>query len=268
MANTFTNFQPTYWSDVAFFEYGKGAIAPQVTNLTWLDSGAGEAVRIPKFAYGETSGTHLDLVTALEDAPDNVSEATLLLNVDQEWGFHFQIKYTEQEKTNTRLGEGVFRQRARALGAKIDSQVFSRLTGATTTLTGAVVKTTLVSAIEDLNDANAPQDGRILLVNPAGYSDLLNAQEFTSADRINGAVVNVTGFVGRVLGLDVFLTNCLPSALDAAVMHRAALAMAMRRPIDTRIFDQPRHFSVGYSGRASWGSLLVDADLVVGITQS
>jgi hypothetical protein len=39
----------------------------------------------------------------------------------------------------------------------------------------------------------------------------------------------------------------------------------MLRTIDVRVFDQPRHFGVGYTGRATWGKVLIDADLIVPI---
>ena len=62
-----------------------------------------------------------------------------------------------------------------------------------------------------------------------------------------------SGQIGRILGMDVFLSNNLPAGTDAAVMHREAIAMAVLTPMQIRVFDQPRHFTVGYSGRAVWG---------------
>lgn len=264
MANTLTNFYPTRWSDVAYFEFAAAAIAPQVVNTTWVDpDGPSEAVRIPKFAY---STTPIDTVANLIDSPDDASESTLLLALDQEQGFHFEIKYSEQDKANVALGESILKQRSAALAAVIDQNIFSQASGATLTLSGAVNKLTLVSAIEILNSGNAPQTDRVLVVNPAGYSDLLNTSDFVRADSIQGATANATGFIGTALGLDVFLSNNIPSAVgDALVMHRVAIAMAMLRTIDVRVFDQPRHFGVGYTGRAMWGRTMIDADLVIPI---
>lgn len=263
MANTLTNFFPTRFSDIAYFEFAAAAIAPQVVNLTWVDPGGpSEAVRIPKFAF---STTPIDDVSNLIDTPDDASESTLLLNLDQEKGFHFEIKYSEQDKANVALGESILKQRAAALAAVIDQNIFGQASG-TTTLSGSVNKATLVSAIELLNQNNAPQTDRVLVVNPLGYSDLLNTNDFVRADSVSGATVNATGFIGQVLGLDVFLSNNIPSALgDAICMHRVGIAMAMLRTIDVRVFDQPRHFGVGYTGRAIWGRKVIDADLIVPI---
>lgn len=264
MGNTFTNLYPTRFSDIAFFEFAAASIAPQVTNLTWVDPGGpSEAVRIPKFGFSTAA---IDNVSALIDSPDDASESSLLLNLDVEKGFHFEIKYTEQDKANVALGESILRQRVAALAAVVDQNVFAIASGATVTLSGTVVKATLVSAIELLNESNAPQTDRVLVTNPDGYSDLLNTSDFVRADSIAGANVNQTGFIGQVLGLDVFMSNNIPAAVgDAFVAHRVALAMAMLQTIDVRVFDQPRHFGVGYTGRATWGKTLIDADLIVPI---
>lgn len=266
-SNTWTNFYQTLFADTAYLEFAAAAIAPQVVNTTWVDPGApSEAIRIPKFAF---STADIDDVSNLIDTPDAVSESTLLLNLDKNKGFHFEIEYTEQDRANVALGEAVLRQRAAALAAVVDQNVFATASGATTTLSGSLSKAQLVSAIELLNENNAPQNNRVLVVNPDAYSDLLNVNDFVRADSIAGANANQTGFLGMVLGLDVWLSNNIPSTVgDALCMHRVALAMAMLRNVDVRVFDQPRHFSTGYTGRAIWGSTLIDANLVVPIDRA
>jgi hypothetical protein len=263
MANVFNNFYPTRFSDVAYLEFAAAAIAPQVVNLTWVDpGGAAEAVRIPKFQY---STAQIDDVSNLIDSPDDATESTLLLNLDKEKGFHFQVRYAEQDQANVALGESILKQRSAALASVIDQFVFAEAANAGTTLSGAVNKATLVSAIEILNENNAPQTDRVLVVNPNAYSDLLNTNDFVRADAVAGSTINKTGFIGTVLGLEVFMSNNIPVATggDAICMHRVALAMAMLRTIDVRVFDQPRHFSVGYSGRAIWGQKTIDSNLMV-----
>lgn len=258
MANTFTNLYPTLWSDIAYFELQKAAVSPSVTNMTWVDpGGAAEAIRIPKFVYDEDA---IDDVSNLEDSPDDVSEASMLMNLDRHKGFFFQIKYIEEEKSSAALGESVLRQRSAALGSKIDKDVLALTSGFSQVLSGLCNKATLVSGIEYLNTANSPQTDRVLVVNPSSYSDVLNTDDFIRADGVGDGENMKTGQIGHILGLDVFLSNNLPSGTDAAVMHRSAIAMAILTPVQVRVFDQPRHFSVGYSGRAVWGRKeIVDA---------
>lgn len=262
MANTFTNFYPIRFSDVAYLEFSRTAIATQVVNTTWINTGGpAESVRIPKFGIGTA---YIDDVANLVDDPDNANESSLLLDLDQNRGFHFQVRYFEQDKANVALGQSLLTQRAAALAADIDDKVFACASGATTTLSGTLTKAMLVSAIELLNENNAPQNDRVLVVNPDAYSDILNIADFVRADSIAGSTANATGFVGRVLGLNVWMSNNLTTVgVDALVMHKVAIGIGMLRTIDVKVFDQPRHFAVGYTGRAIWGCVLVDADLVI-----
>ena len=262
MANTWTNFYPTLFSDKAYLVFSRTAIAPQVVNTTWIaPGGPSEAIRIPKFGIGTAA---IDDVSALVDSPDNASESSLLLPLDKNRGFHYQVRYNEQEKANVALGQALLTQRVAALAADVDAKVFDVASGATLTLTGSVTKAALISGIEVLNEANAPQTDRVLVVNPDAYSDILGVNDFVRADAIAGSDRLVTGQVGRILGLDVFMSNNIPSTTgDALLMHRAAIGMAMLTRIEVKIFDQPRHFSVGYTGRAIWGQTLVDAGLVI-----
>jgi hypothetical protein len=256
MANTITNFYPTLFSDIAYMELAKAAVSPSVTNMTWVSpGGAAEAIRIPRFNYDES---FIAAVTGLADNPSDVSEASMVLNLDRHKGFFYQIKYIEEEKSNVGLGEAVLRQRSAALASVVDADVLALTAGFTQILSGQCNKATLVSAIELLNEANAPQTDRVLVVNPDSYSDLLNTDDFIRADGVGDGTSMKTGQIGQVLGLDVFLSNNLPADTDASVMHRSAIAMAILTPVQVRVFDQPRHFAVGYSGRVAWGRVEIE----------
>jgi hypothetical protein len=265
LANTWTNFYPTLWKVEGFRVFGKTAISPLVTNRTWVDPGGpSEAVRIPKFQYS-TAVSNIANVSSLVDAPSGVSEATVLLPLDIKKGFFFDVPYLEQESANVPLAENLVIQHSTALAAEVDTQVFTALTGTTYVLSGACNKATLVSAVQILNENNAPESDRILIVNPAAYSDVLNEGEFARADAIAGNEANRTGRILRALNLEIFMSNCLPADVDAVVMHKACLAMAILHGMDLRAFDMPRHFATGYSGRISFGRVLIDANLGVRI---
>jgi hypothetical protein len=268
MGNTFTNFYPTLWSDDAYFQFSQESIATRVCNMTWADpEGPSEAVRIPVVAYSESAIKDL---AVLSNTPDDVTEASLIMQYDREKGFYFLIKYVEQDKCPLDLIAASARQRTIALANVVDKDVFLQFHNAANDLSGPVNKANLVSAITILNGHNAPQNDRILLVSPDGYSDLLNEAEFVRNDAVAGSQANLTGVVGRVLGLDVFMTNNLQTAsgIDAVVLHRAAVAMAMLQRVDVRVFDEPRYFGTSCTGRATWGSKTIDANLMVTIDRA
>jgi len=262
MANSFTNFYPTLWSDQSYMQFAAAAIAPQVINTTWISpGGAAEAVRIPKFAF---STSQIDDVANLVDTPDDATESSLVLNLDQQKGFFFQVRYNEQDQSNVELGESILRQRVLGLAAIVDQNIFAIASGAATTLSGTVTRAMIISGIELLNENNAPQTDRVLVVNPDAYSDLLGISDFVQADSIAGAQVNVTGSIGRVLGLEVFMSNNIPSTVgDALLMHRVGIGAAFLKTVEVKVFDQPRHFATGYTGRVIFGRTLIDSNLVV-----
>jgi hypothetical protein len=251
MANTFNNFYATLFSTVGYFQLHKLAVSPSVTNMTWNPPGGpSEAIRIPYFKYTEAG---VDVVTGIADNPTAITEASKVLNLDQEKGFFYEIKYLEEEKSSAQLGLSVLKQQTAALASVVDADVLSLTSGFSQVLSGLCNKATLVSAIEYLNEANAPQADRYLVVNPDAYSDLLNTNDFIRADGVGDGTSMKSGQIGRILGLDVFLSNNLPTGTDAAVLHREAIAMAILTPMQVQIFNQPRHFTVGYSGRVVWG---------------
>jgi hypothetical protein len=265
VANTFLNLGATLWSSRAFLEFAASSIGAQVLDLTWVDGRNAEAVRIPRFLFDEDA---IDDVGNLVDSPDVVSGDTLLLALDQHKGFFFQVPYNESEVSAAPLADAVLAQRVAALAFAVDVQAFSLVTGATYVLSGLVNKVTLVSAVQYLNEGNAPLSERLLVVSPAGYSDLLNSDDFTRADSIAGATVNADGRVGTVLGFEVFLSEALPAGVDAFAAHRTAVALAISRDLQSALFDEPRHFAIGGNGRARWGSQLMDPGRVVAITRS
>lgn len=265
MANTWTNFYPTLFSDIAYFAMTKATVALQVTNLTWVNPGGNAmAVRVPKFSYVETSA-RIEDVSSLVDTPNDVTESSEVISLDRHKGFFYQVPYIEQDKANVDLGQGLLRQHSAALGSVIDADVLATVSGFTNVLSGQANKATIVSAITILNSGNAPQTDRVLVCGPEAYSDLLNTSDFVRSDSIYGADINRTGYVGMVLGFEVFLSNNLPTGVDAVAMHKYAVALAMLRAVQVRIFDQPRHFNTGYSGRAVWGRVLMDSTLGVKI---
>jgi hypothetical protein len=278
MANTFSNFYPTIGSERASLEFAKQSVALRVVDSRWREGAGAQAIVIPRFGYAETSGTHLDLIDELpgDTGVQTVEETALTLDTaTNRWGFHFEIKYDEQDRAAADLLDGVRTQRLAALAAKVDAMIFAKAIDSATIVTGAVNKPTLVSAIEDLNLANVPLGDRFLVTNPAGYSDLLNDASLTDSARTaldldaNGA--NISGqFVGGRLGLDVWLApaSALTDAeCDAIVFHRSALACAINREIHAKVYDHPRGFATGCAGYVSFDAKLIEPAAIVRIVR-
>ena len=127
-----------------------------------------------------------------------------------------QSAYELRSPYTTRLGR--FLDRAK------DEEVFKKAVDGTTGFTGAVsatgnTNTTLafkdiVNAAAILDANNVPEDNRFIVVNGYGRADLRQIPEFTAYKETGdaGLVKSMTGFVGHIYGMPVYVTNAVPTA--------------------------------------------------------
>lgn len=83
-----------------------------------------------------------------------------------------------------------------------DGTLNAHYTGTPAPLTYAA----LLLAKQKLDEADVPQSGRMVLVSPAQYIDLLSINQFISIDFANTKPVT-TGLIGSILGMEVVMTT-------------------------------------------------------------
>lgn len=66
----------------------------------------------------------------------------------------------------------------------------------------------LLAGIELLDEANVPDENRVLIVSPSQHLDLLTIEQFISADYVNNRPT-VSGMVGQLYGIPVLKTNAI-----------------------------------------------------------
>ena len=72
----------------------------------------------------------------------------------------------------------------------------------------ALNRASILAAKEVLDEANVPDDDRVLVVSPSQYNDLLTIEQFISFDYTNGKPT-VSGLVGSLYGTPVIKTNAI-----------------------------------------------------------
>ena len=77
-----------------------------------------------------------------------------------------------------------------------------------------------------LNRQSVPMADRYMMVSPEREQDLLNIQNFISAERYASREALIEGFVGRVFGFDVYVHNEL-TALESMFWHKSAVGYGM-----------------------------------------
>lgn len=88
----------------------------------------------------------------------------------------------------------------------------------------------VVPARKALNDANVPQDGRVLVVGSSVEADILKSDRFIDPQRGGSEEAFGNGAIRRAGGFSIFPSNSIP-ADQAYAFHRTAFALVNRAPV-------------------------------------
>jgi hypothetical protein len=148
-----------------------------------------------------------------------------------------------------------------AIAKQIDTSVtglFNAFSQAVGTEGAAVTYDTLLSAKAYLDLADAPEDGRFLIIDPETLTDLMQDDMFTSSLYGGGGAV-AKGFIGqsKTLGCTVYVTNNLEAINvnyhGAAMFHREAIGGAMPQPIRYKSWREEDRHTTYHRAEAWWG---------------
>lgn len=178
----------------------------------------------------------------------------------------------DELKTNVDERRVVASAGAYALGRKTDELIVDAMKGATNIVgdyTTGLSKDLILSAVEKLNSNDVPDDGRrFAVVGVHQWNELLNLEEFISADYV-GDTPLTSGFEARKwLGITWLLYNGLPSSdknRDCFIYHASSIGHACGQEVKTDISwhgERAAHF---ISNSMSQGAVLIDNDGIVGL---
>lgn len=113
-------------------------------------------------------------------------------------------------------------------------------------------------AVQYLDDANAPADGRYFAMSPASKMGLLGVDRYASSDFNRGGGANIVrGTFGEIYNLSTWVSTNIEgtnaAGHDNAIYQRDAMAMAMRMAPRTRHFDDIQNLSEQVAISAIWG---------------
>lgn len=113
-------------------------------------------------------------------------------------------------------------------------------------------------AIQYLDDANAPDDGRFMAIAPATKNSMLGIDRYASSDFNRGGGANIIrGEFGQIYGLRVLESTNVEGSNstghDNSIHQRDAIALGMRMKPKTRKFDDILNLSEQYAISAIWG---------------
>jgi len=227
-------FIPEIWS-----QFTKVAVEENlvVANLVTRDleadiSNEGDTVHVPTLSNltAATKSAGSDVTYS------NVTETTVDVTIDQHKYVAFVVEDITAIQANTNLLQKYTGKAGYALAHDIDAALLALYSSAANSGGGAsaITDAYIRAAIEYLDVANVPEEGRALVLHPTCKTDMLGIDKFVRMDYVNGAPT-VTGQFGEIYGIPVFITTNVVSTTAASVttyhnllLHREAIALAVQ----------------------------------------
>jgi len=213
-AGSLGNFIPEIWANTALEVLRNQIVAARlITKDTQIDGTftKGDILNIPVpgtfSTTAKTAGTGVTL--------QNPSAGKVSVTLDQHHEVSFVVEDVVRAQANQDTIAVHVRQAAVALAEKIETDVLTLVSGFSTNAGNpatAPTNATLLALRQQLNTNKAPQDGRFVIVHPAGEVDLLgdtNLQTYFANSKPTGIA---NGSIGSVYGMEVFMSQLVPSS--------------------------------------------------------
>lgn len=199
---------------------------------------------------------------------DVTTETAVTLTINQHMYSAFELEEFEKSLSIVDQNKWYTKAAAYALDTSIDDTLAALPDNFTNTVGTLAVDMTdddVRRAVQYLDDANAPDEGRFFVMSPATKNSMLGIDRYASSDFNRGGGANIIrGAFGEIYGLTtMFSTNVEgtnAAGHDNSIHQRDALAMAMRMSPKTRRFDDIQNLSEQFAISAIWGVIEVRDD--------
>ena len=111
-------------------------------------------------------------------------------------------------------------------------------------------------AIQLLDDADVPMDGRCIVVPPVVRNTIMGTERFSSSDFVSGQTVN-TGLIGNLYGVDVYVSSNCPTlesnVRGCILMQKDALVHAEQMTVRSQTQYKQEYLSTLYTADTLYG---------------
>lgn len=228
-------FIPEVWSKEIIYQTTNKSIFGNLVRRDFDDEVAmsGDTVHVPIFSAvtigDKTENTAVDYT--------NYSETTKDITIDKHKTFAFRVDDIARVQSSPDLIAGYTEQGGRGMAKQIDTDVAANIIDADITqnvgliTTGAYTDITDVlfrAGIQLLDEAEAPDEDRFLVISPAQKNALLGIKDFVTADKIGDPSVIRKGLFGEVYGVRIYISNNLPDVAAVASSSGGAAVPAYK----------------------------------------
>ena len=289
--DTAATFIPEIWSDEIIAAYQKNLkMAPLVKKLP-MTGKKGDVIHIPKPIRGAASAKvadtavniqanvegelqitinrHFEYSRFIEDIVEVQALNSLRQFYTEDAGYQLALKVdTDLMNAATGFGNGTM-DLAAPSGAdwvNSNSYYFDAASGGGTPLTTFAASTVAAGdvfsdagfrqAIQLLDDADVPMDGRCIIVPPVVRNTIMGTERFSSSDFVSGQTVN-TGLIGNLYGVDVYVSSNCPTlesnVRGCILMQKDALVHAEQMTVRSQTQYKQEYLSTLFTSDTLYG---------------
>ena len=221
-------FIPEVYSKKVQIALRKAAVAEAICNTDYMGeiSGFGDTVNIIK----EPQITVADYTRGLTVTSSNLTDQELVLTIDQAKSFSFKIDDLEKRFSHVNFQAVASDNAAYALRDAMDSNILAAISAGATVTTGMGTTSVPIDigftgaevdplnqmslASKELDEANAPEEGRWFVAAPEWYNELANTSSKLLSVDFNagqGSIRNGLVASGLLRGFQMYKSNNLPT---------------------------------------------------------
>ena len=276
---TAATFIPELWSDEIVAAYKKSLVLANVVNKMPMKGKKGDTIRIPKPTRGAASAKAASTQVTLQAA----TESEVVVTIDKHYEYSRLIEDITEVQALASLRRFYTDDAGYALAKQVDADLFAEAVASFTkyyvdagnglasyavdTVAPTDVFTDLAfrDAIQLLDDADVPMDGRVFVVPPSAVNTIRGIDRYMSSDFVDGRGVN-NGQIGTLYGIPVYVsTNCpvIETAADntastvdtkaAVLMHKDALVLAEQQGVRSQTQYKQEYLSTLFTSDTIYG---------------
>jgi len=284
-------FIPEIWSDEVIAAYQKNLkMAPLVKKLP-MSGKKGDRIHVPK----PTRGAATEKGAATTVTIQQNSNTELFIDVNRHFEYSRLIEDIVEVQALNSLRQFYTEDAGYALALKVDTDLMNAATGfgngtldldapsgadwvnsnsyyfdaasaGDTPLTAFAASTVaagdvftdagLRQAIQLLDDADVPMDGRCIIVPPVVRNTIMGTPRFSSSDFVSGQTVN-TGLIGNLYGVDVYVSSNCPTlesnVRGCIMMQKEAIVHAEQMSVRSQTQYKQEYLSTLYTADTLYG---------------
>ena len=284
-------FIPEIWSDEIIAAYQKNLkMAPLVKKLP-MSGKKGDRIHVPKPTRGAASEKGAATTVTIQQT----SNTELLIDVNRHFEYSRLIEDIVEVQALNSLRQFYTEDAGYALALKVDTDLMNAATGfgngtldlaapsgadwvnsnsyyfdaasaGGTPLTAFAASTVAAGdvftdagfrqAIQLLDDADVPMDGRCIIVPPVVRNTIMGTERFSSSDFVSVQTVN-TGLIGNLYGVDVYVSSNCPTlesnVRGCIMMQKEAIVHAEQMSVRSQTQYKQEYLSTLYTADTLYG---------------